>query len=179
MLWYDRMFVFIFWLAIINACVGAESCSKTIRDGTISVDCMNQNIQSLPNNTYGNVTYLDISYNSLNNLDAAAFIQYPELRKLNLSSSGIKYMDRMALSGLTNLAELDLRNNPILSQPLLVSEIFKHCTSITHLYTTGGLLPGSLFLPLENLTELTMSPNRDVLPYELVQLPELRVLNDN
>jgi Leucine-rich repeat (LRR) protein len=158
--------------------VVGEFCFINSYKGRIDVDCVAQNLSEVPANITNalDVTSLDLSENIITVLGADAFRKFPHMMKLNLSLSNVRRIHGDALRGLKYLTVLDLSFNPVITHETMPVGLFEHTPSITHLNITGNTVPKQLFVPLDSLTELVMTADSDTIPYELLQLKELKVL---
>ena len=155
-----------------------HTCIISYTNTNIEVNCVAAHLTKVPANipNASNVTSLDLSRNHITELEADAFQRFPQLEKLNLSSSGVNKIHENALRDLINLTTLDLSFNPVIAYDNLPIGLFEHVPTVTHLNITGKPVAGKLFLPLVNLAELIMTASSNTIPYELVQLKKLRVL---
>ncbi|XP_036036797.1 leucine-rich repeat-containing protein 17 isoform X2 [Onychomys torridus] len=74
-----------------------------------TLDCKRKELKKVPSNIPPDIVKLDLSYNKISQLRPKEFEDVHELKKLNLSSNGIGFID----PGLTHLEELDLSNNSL------------------------------------------------------------------
>ena len=84
------------------------------------------------------MTSLDLSRNNLTFIRPGDFNSFPNLQKLNLSTSGIAYIHEDSFLGLTKLEILDLTNNPVLGTDKIPDNVFQHTPIISHIYISGG-----------------------------------------
>ena len=106
--------------------------------------------------------FLDLSYNSFNNLPSAVFKNLFSLKKLNISENLIETIEPNAFIGLNSLETLDLKENKLFSFP---GDILMHmkCLINLHLdFNTLNYLEKDLFISTPNLTNLTLSHNQFV-----------------
>ncbi|CAH6790477.1 toll-like receptor 4 [Phodopus roborovskii] len=82
-------------------------------DPNISYQCMDQNLNKIPENIPSSVKYLDLSFNPLRTLGSHSFSNFPELQLLDLSRCEIETIEDKAYQGLHQLSTLILTGNPI------------------------------------------------------------------
>ncbi len=80
---------------------------------------------------------LDLSFNSLVNLSASAFAEFPGLEVLNLKKNSLQLIDPEAFAGLDSLNVLDLSQNGIIE---LASSAFKSLHRLQYLYLSSNHL---------------------------------------
>jgi len=106
------------------------------------------------------LTWLDLGFNKITNLEAAEFSGLASLAELSLYGNQIVSIQTDAFSGLTNLARLDLRANQIAT---IESGAFAGLGSLPILdlsFQKLSNLEAGTFNGLTNLTELNISSNQ-------------------
>ncbi|KXJ79871.1 hypothetical protein RP20_CCG027669 [Aedes albopictus] len=128
----------------------------------------------------GNLTYLGLVYNHINEFKPGLFISLRNLEALSLSYNSINNLSTHSFNGLNSLRMLNLRFNHIES---FDSETFAELTELSRLEIASNpfiSLPRGLFsqnLRLETLI-LTYNKNLSTLPEELLaNLQELTIIN--
>ncbi|XP_061196772.1 toll-like receptor 3 [Saccostrea echinata] len=104
-----------------------------------------------------NVSTLDMSFNEINNVPILAFQALTQLRTLDISNCGIRYIHENAFSGLQNLNNLLLNNNYVQRVPQNLPK------NLLYLYMTGNqidVLKSNSFSNLGRLRRLHLGNNK-------------------
>ncbi|XP_062618382.1 slit homolog 1 protein-like [Saccostrea cucullata] len=104
-----------------------------------------------------NVSTLDMSFNEINNVPIMAFKALTQLRTLDISNCGIRFIYENAFSGLQNLNNLLLSNNYVQSVPQNLPK------NLLYLYMTGNqidVLKNKSFSNLGLLRRLHLGNNK-------------------
>lgn len=167
----------------LSLCPAHCSCESTV------VNCVSQNLSSIPQPLPENVTTLNLSGNNIRNLNNESFPRTLEhLTHLYVSGSQVENLDSMVFKNLPNLHLLDLSNNRIsefniealpqdnkievlnLSKSLfnhsyigVFADLFRRSLpKVSHLDLSNNdlmFLPEDIFTDLSNLTVLDMRNN--------------------
>ncbi|XP_067248020.1 trophoblast glycoprotein [Chanodichthys erythropterus] len=167
----------------LSLCPAHCSCESTV------VNCVSQNLRSIPQPLPENVTTLNLSGNNIRNLNNESFPRTLEhLTHLYVSGSQVERLDSMVFKNLPNLRLLDLSNNRIsefyvealpqdskievlnLSKSLfnhsyigVFEDLFRSSLpKVSHLDLSNNdlmFLPEDIFTDLSNLTVLDMRNN--------------------
>ena len=97
----------------------ANECFCKWKGGKRTVECLDRALTNIPNTIDPETQVLDISNNPIKTLPKNIFnqVQLTNLQRLYLRGCRIDRIDDDALSGLTNLIELDLSRNQLSSVP--------------------------------------------------------------
>lgn len=109
-----------------------------------------------------NLSRLDLSANSIRNIEPYAFPELPGLEELKLDSCGISWIDGNALAGLSNLRSLSLQNNRLDDVP---SEALELLGMLLHLDLSRNeisSLEPFAFTGLRALRSLVISLNQQL-----------------
>ncbi|XP_062981858.1 trophoblast glycoprotein isoform X2 [Elgaria multicarinata webbii] len=172
------------WAQQPGDCPELCECSEAAR----TVKCINKNLTKVPADLPPYVRTLFLMGNHISNLSANAFLSEPhlELSHLNLSGSGLEWVEAEAFAGLPGLKQLDLSGS-ILNG--ISPEAFGNASSpLEELNLSNSLYNNTLVLALAklfqkgallNLQHLDLSSNNLVyLPAGMLSmLPSLRHLD--
>ncbi|XP_028743697.1 toll-like receptor 4 isoform X2 [Peromyscus leucopus] len=101
-------------MALFLSCLRPESLDPCVEvDPNITYQCMDQNLNKIPDNIPSSVKNLDLSFNPLKTLGSHSFSNFPELQLLDLSRCEIETIEDDAYQGLQLLSTLILTGNPI------------------------------------------------------------------
>lgn len=154
-----------------------------VRHDLSTVDCSNNRVTVpplllpdntevllIPNNKYitkftqlspsSSLLYLDISNNSINNLDWNSFAYYPALEFLSLRANNLRSLPQSVFVLLTKLGSLDLSGNQLQN---LSADIFKplfHLKSLNLAHNNIMRVTAGWFENLRELRELDLSNNQ-------------------
>uniref|UniRef100_A0A673KBT5 Trophoblast glycoprotein-like n=1 Tax=Sinocyclocheilus rhinocerous TaxID=307959 RepID=A0A673KBT5_9TELE len=169
------------------SCSPLSSCPAQCLCETTVVNCVSQNLTSIPQPLPENITALNINGNDIRNLNNESFPR-PLEHLTNLYVSGSQQLDSMVFKNLPSLRLLDLSNNRIsqfsvealpqdnkievlnLSKSLynhsyigVFANLFKHrLPKVSHLDLSNNdlvLLPEGIFAGLSDLTVLDLRNN--------------------
>ncbi|KAK2903485.1 hypothetical protein QQF64_009411 [Cirrhinus molitorella] len=176
-------------LVLTCSCSSLASCPAQCLCETTVVNCVSQNLRSIPQPLPENITALNISGNNMTNLNNESFPRPLEhLTHLYVSGSQVVQLDSMAFQNLPSLRLLDLSNNRILEFSIealpqdskieilnlsksfhnhsyinMHADVFKHSLpKVSHLDLSNNdlvLLPEGIFTSLSDLTVLDLRNN--------------------
>ncbi|KAF0305606.1 Peroxidasin [Amphibalanus amphitrite] len=103
--------------ALADAC--PVSCHCRWKGGKKTVECVDRQLESLPTTADTDTQVLDISGHALTELASRAFQRHGllALQRIYVSRGRLERVGQRALSGLTNLVELDLSENRLTAVP--------------------------------------------------------------
>ncbi len=176
-------------LILTCSCSSLSSCPAQCSCETTVVNCVSQNLRSIPQPLPENITTINVNGNEIRNLNNESFPRPLEhLTKLYVSGSQVEQLDSMVFKNLPRLRLLDLSNNGILqfsvealpqdnkievlnlSKSLynhsyigVFADIFKQSLPrVSHLDLSNNdlvLLPEGIFTGLSDLTVLDLRNN--------------------
>ncbi|XP_031630816.1 leucine-rich repeat-containing G-protein coupled receptor 5-like [Contarinia nasturtii] len=132
--------------------IGLTETPTNLPKSLIKLDLGNNNITTLPNNSFESVPHLEeliLSDNSLLQIDSDAFIGLKNLKRLSLHNCGLSVVSGKALSYLKSLNALQLDDNALMH---LDDISFTQLKSLRALRLEGNMLQR---VPTEALTGLT------------------------
>lgn len=128
----------------------------------------------------GNLTYLGLAYNQINNVEPGLFNGLESLEVLSLAFNKIKNLGAESFNGLNTLRYLNLRGNSIESFDVATFATLPELTRLELALNPFERLPKGLFAENRKLTTLILMHNKKLveLPEELlVNLPLLNIVN--
>lgn len=168
---------------------GGEFCPSVCqckwKGGKQTVECIDRQLITIPENIDQTTQVLDMSGNNLQQLPRETFIRLDllNLQKLFLRNCKLGQIDEEAFKGLTNLVELDLSHNLLTAIP---SSTFEHITSLRDLTLSKNpiqkiepgafqTVPGLVKLDMSHCDLLTIAPQA----FEGLELLHSLKLNGN
>ncbi len=113
----------------------SPQCHVVNTNHEISADCSALKLTRIPNGLPRNITRLILHNNLLNTIKKSAFINFTELRYLDLSNNNIARLHVKSLSGLNKLQLLNLNENHFcLNSFSFTNDCLKNLTSLQTLY---------------------------------------------
>lgn len=164
-------------------CPGVCTCKW--RSGKQSVECTEKNLITIPEGIDTETQLLDISGNNLQILAKETFVKLSllDLQKVYLRNCSIGQIDDGALSGLSNVVDLDLSKNLITSIPSSIFEDVPNLRNISLANNPIQKIDPLAFRNAGSLTKLDLShcQIKTIAPraFEGVEYLELLRLNDN
>eukprot|EP00731_Ephydatia_muelleri_P023870 Em0016g141a len=164
----------------------AFDCPYTVTLNTISIDCSNKLLTTIPTNypgpntivslsmrgnrmstippgTFGyfpNLTTLDLSYNNFTQIPGAGLDALPRLQSINWSGNPLTSVADGVFKNLTSLSELIIQNTPLVT---LSAEALQGLTSLHTLtldYNQLSFLPINILQRVPTLLTLTLRGNQ-------------------
>nr|XP_021518664.1 toll-like receptor 4 [Meriones unguiculatus] len=139
-------------MALFLSCLRPESFDPCIEvDPNITYQCMEQNLNKIPENIPSSTKNLDLSFNPLKILGSHSFSNFSELQLLDLTRCEIETIEDKAYHGLNQLSTLILTGNPIQS---LSVKSFSGLTSLENLVAVETQLASLESFPIGQLIAL-------------------------
>ncbi|XP_011645730.1 leucine-rich repeat-containing protein 24 [Pogonomyrmex barbatus] len=137
----------------------ADKCSCKWKSGKRTVECVNRDLTSIPEWIDPETQVLDMSGNNISHLPNQIFIRVRlmNLQRLYLRESRISRIDNQALDGLTNLVELDLSNNLLVTVPSLSFSHTPFLRDLVLAYNPLKRIRSHTFKNTPNLVKLDLS----------------------
>uniref|UniRef100_T1JDK8 Ig-like domain-containing protein n=1 Tax=Strigamia maritima TaxID=126957 RepID=T1JDK8_STRMM len=144
---------------LINVHGCPNNCSCRWKSGKETVDCARKGIQKIPDGIASGTQVLNVSGNPLVTVPSQAFLQAGllNLQRIYLSRCNLKQVSEFAFAQLTNLIDLDIGYNSLVSVP---SKSFTECPALRRLVLSGNpiaKLEANAFTRLSFLTVLEIS----------------------
>uniref|UniRef100_T1J1D1 Ig-like domain-containing protein n=1 Tax=Strigamia maritima TaxID=126957 RepID=T1J1D1_STRMM len=136
-----------------------RDCSCRWKSGKESVDCSRKGLKDIPKEMASGTQVLNMSGNPLLTLPSHVFLQAGllNLQRIYISRCNVKQIGEFAFARLTNLIDLDLSYNSLVSVP---SKSFNECPVLRRLVLSGNpisKLDANAFSRLSFLTILELS----------------------
>ena len=129
-------------------------------DGEGKVECVNQDLTSIPPNLPRYTSELDLSGNKISKILAdGSFQNLPNLRTLDLSNNRIGKIETGSFDGATNLHSLDLKQNELSHIEKGVFDPLKNLTFLELRENYFKCVKNSTFSGLRKLTHLSLAEN--------------------
>ncbi|MED6286949.1 hypothetical protein CHARACLAT_011350 [Characodon lateralis] len=153
------------WVILVcTLIVSPFHCMASLKKATCIVqdgraDCSHLSLSSVPQDLPSNITSLDMSHNRMMAAHPDSLKQYAGLLHLNISYNSIKNLDEGLCRNLAQLQTLNMMHNQVY---LLKKEDLSHCTKLTSLNMASNKLKlqGEPFSLLQSLEFLDVSINK-------------------
>ena len=148
-------------LVVVVLCWDVPHCLVHHSHTDVITNCSYRQLTSLPISIDRDTMCLDLSHNQLTSLQELSTVHLPELRHLNVSHNSVRELDQQALNGLATLDSVDLSHNQL---TVISDRAFLHLTALTSLKLDHNGLNDSVtaevFLGLSHLSQLDLSHNQ-------------------
>nr|XP_036214818.1 peroxidasin isoform X2 [Bactrocera oleae] len=145
--------------------VGNNNCPIGCTCHVQTIRCSQAGLDYIPENISNDVQMIDLRYNNLRDIPAAAFRGLSFLTRLFLNYNGIKTIDKNAFVDLSNLKQLYLGNNEIKDITVDLLQPFKNVKAIYLDNNMIARIHKGTFAHLTDLSYLSLNNN------ELVNIP--------
>ncbi|XP_012714873.2 toll-like receptor 3 [Fundulus heteroclitus] len=138
-------------------CTASLKATCSVQDGR--ADCSHRSLSSVPQDLPTNITSLDMSHNRMTTAPPDSLKRYAGLLHLNVSYNSIKNLDGGLCKNLPGLQTLNLMHNEVY---LLKREDLSHCVKLTRLNMASNRLKlqDEPFFLLQSLKYLDVSMNK-------------------
>ncbi|VDI59376.1 Hypothetical predicted protein, partial [Mytilus galloprovincialis] len=107
------LFLLVIWIVCVSSYVLPKSCDVAFTKKEVRCYCSSNNLTNVPTDCPSNTTDLYLSNNNLERISKKAFINYTQLRYLDISDCNLNSIDKSAFENLPHLKELSLFDNPM------------------------------------------------------------------
>lgn len=151
------------FLCVLGFSSGSDSCPAVCsckwKSGKQSVECNDKGLIAIPESIDPETQLLDMSNNNLQTLPKETFVRAAllDLQKVYLRNCRIGQIDNRALRGLSNVVDLDLSYNLLTSVPTLIFEDVPNLRNLSLAHNPIQKVDAAAFRYVKSLTKLDLS----------------------